>query len=337
MADRFLEILIPSEKAPQLREFIARHEAVESWRDPADGMAAFKLLVPAERVESVLDPLRSAFAGTEGFQVVVLAVEASLPKKEAPEEAGSEVSGAEEETTTVPQRVSREELYEDLSGFARVTRVYAYMVVLSTIVAAIGVARSNAAILIGAMVIAPLLGPNVALALATTLGDAALARRAVRATAVGLLLAIVVAFLAGFVVRIDPASPEVVARTEIGIGDLVLALAAGMAGALAFTSGVPATLVGVMVAVALLPPLVVFAMLLSAGHASQSLGALLLLISNIVCINLAGVATFLLQGVSPRTWWETQRSKRMSRRALVVWALLLVALVALVCLSRLSS
>ena len=92
------------------------------------------------------------------------------------------------------ERISREELYEDLSGYARITRIHLYMVVLSTIVAATGIARDSPTILIGAMVIAPLLGPNVALALATTLGDTGLARRAIRTTALGLGLAILVAF-----------------------------------------------------------------------------------------------------------------------------------------------
>ncbi|HUU84176.1 MAG TPA: TIGR00341 family protein [Phycisphaerae bacterium] len=336
MAERFIEIQVPAGRAAELRDLVARHEAVESWQEPGEDVKVFKLFVPAEQVESVLDPVQAAFGGSEEFRAVVLSVEATLPKRAVAEAGEGDVSAPEPAASQAPERVSREELYEDVSGYARITRVYLCMVVLSTIVAVIGISRNSPAILIGAMVIAPLLGPNVALSLATTLGDAGLARRAIRATASGLLLAVLVALLAGLVVPLEAASAEVVSRTEIGLGDLILALAAGAAGALAFTSGVSSTLVGVMVAVALLPPLVVFAMLLTGGHGHQSVGALLLLISNIVCINLAGVATFLVQGVSPRTWWETERSKRMSRRALGVWVALLVVLAGLICLSRFS-
>jgi uncharacterized hydrophobic protein (TIGR00341 family) len=336
MAERFIEILVPAERAAELHELIARDETVQSWHEPADLMSAFKLLVPAERVEAVLDPLQAAFAGDEGFRVVVLPVEAALPKRAEPEAAEPEAAPTQAETPTPPERISREELYEDLSGYARTTRVFLCTVVLSTIVAAIGVARNNPAIVIGAMVIAPLLGPNAALALATTLGDAGLAWRALKANGIGLLVALVVAVLAGLLLTISPDATEIASRTQIGPGDLVLALAAGIAGTLAFTSGVPSALVGVMVAVALLPPLVVFGMLLASGHLGPALGALLLLVCNIVCINLAGVATFLVQGVQPRRWWEAERSKRMARRALAIWVVLLFVVAVLILLSQLT-
>ena len=182
---------------------------------------------------------------------------------------------------------------------------------------------------------APLLGPNMALSLDTPLGDTKLASQALRTTVIGILLAAVVALACGFLLSIDPKSTEIASRTFVGPTDLVVALAAGIAGALAFSSGVAASLVGVMAAVALLPPLVVCSMLLAAGYTGESLGALLLL-CNVISINLAGVGTFLLQAVSPRHWWDADRSKRMSRRALAVWITLLVIVTVLISLSNLS-
>ena len=58
-------------------------------------MEAFKLLVPAERVESVLDPIQAKFGGAAGFRVVVLSVEASLPRKQAPKAGTAEITAAE--------------------------------------------------------------------------------------------------------------------------------------------------------------------------------------------------------------------------------------------------
>ena len=103
---------------------------------------------------------------------------------------------------------------------------------------------------------------------------------------------------------------------------------------LAFTTGVPTTLVGVMVAVALLPPLVTFGLLFGAGFWKDAWGALLLLLTNLVCINLAGVATFLVQGVRPLTWWETNKAKKATALAITLWAILLTALVLLIVLPR---
>jgi uncharacterized hydrophobic protein (TIGR00341 family) len=335
MAERLIEILVPAEKAEQMRELVRHTGVVESRHDTSAPVHLFTVQVPAERVESVLDPIEEAFGSIEGFHAFVLSLEAALPRAGDGEKPGGDTPGPppNEEAS----RISREELYSDLSEHARSSRVFLAMVALSTIVAAIGLARNNAAIVIGAMVMAPLLGPNMALSLATTLGDAKLAAQALRTIILGFGCAAVVALASGLLLSFDLDSNEIVSRTFVGATDVVVALAAGVAGGLAFTSGVPASLVGVMVAVALLPPLVVCGMLLARGTISASLGALLLLLCNVITINLAGVGTFLFQGVSPRSWWDVERSKRMSRRALAVWIMLLLIVVALIILSNLSS
>lgn len=104
------------------------------------------------------------------------------------------------------------------------------MVVLSSLVAAIGILRDNVAIIIGAMVIAPLLGPNVALSLATTLGDQKLGRTALKTTVVGILAALAVSVCLGIFIPLDATIYEVVSRTDVGFGDIALALASGTAG-----------------------------------------------------------------------------------------------------------
>ena len=103
----------------------------------------------------------------------------------------------------------------------------------------------------------------------------------------------------------------------MGYGDIVLALASGAAGALSFTSGVPGSLIGVMVAVALLPPLMVFGLLVGDGQFQMSLSAFLLLMTNVVCVNISGVAMFLAQGVRPNSWWEEKKQKSKHASQLV--------------------
>lgn len=110
----------------------------------------------------------------------------------------------------------------------------------------------------------------------------------------------------------------------VNLEHIVIALAAGSAGVLAFTRGVPATIVGVMVAVALLPPLVDVGLLLGAGYMQLAVGAAILTVTNLICINLAGVLTFLVQGVRPRSWWEEKKAKKATRIAIAVWLALLV-------------
>jgi uncharacterized hydrophobic protein (TIGR00341 family) len=208
------------------------------------------------------------------------------------------------------------------------------MVVLSTIVAAVGLYYDSVAIIIGAMVIAPLLGPNVALSLGTTLGDLSLLRGALLTALAGIASTVVLSAIIGALVQVNPASPEVASRNAVGLGDIAVALASGCAGALAFTTGVSATLIGVMVAVALLPPLVTFGLLLGGGHSAAAMGALSLFLMNLICVNLAGVMTFLVQGIRPAIWWERDRAVKATRIAIALWAALLAALVGMLLLRK---
>ena len=291
-----------------------------------EGSSSVRILVDTQRTEALADHLRERYHETD-LRLVLLAVEATIPPVDEPSDA--EAVG-EDAAPATPGRISREELHRDILQASRLTPVWAAMVFLSTVVAAVGLIRVDVAIIIGAMVIAPLLGPNMALALAVTLGDLDLARTAGRTIATGLLIAGAVSVLLGLAFPIDPSVADIADRTRAGLGDIALALSAGAAGTLAFTGGLPGAVVGVMVAVALLPPLAVAGLLAGAGYAESAVGALILVGTNVACINLAAVATFLIQKVRPRTWWEADRARGALKVAISAWLLLLVALAALI-------
>ena len=185
--------------------------------------------------------------------MVILPVEATLPRPEAePEPEATAASEQSPPAEKPPQRIGREELYEDIKDGARLSRVYMAMVVLSTIVAAIGLNHNSVAIIIGAMVIAPLLGPNVALSLGVTLGDLSLLRHGLLTALAGVAATLALSMLIGVLLQVSPATPEIASRSGVGFGDIAVALASGSAGALAFTTGVSAALIGVMVAVGMI-------------------------------------------------------------------------------------
>jgi len=182
--------------------------------------------------------------------------------------------------------------------------------VLSAIVAAGGLLQESVEFVIGAMVIAPLLGPNVAFGLAMVLGDLGLAWRAAKAAVSGFLIVIAVAAAIGLFVPADMANPLIIARTEIKLSDIALALAAGFAASLSYTTALLPALVGVMVAVALLPPLVVFALLLGNANWWAAGRALVLVLVNIVCINLAATSVFMLQQIRPKAANQAESRRR---------------------------
>lgn len=335
MALRLIELVVPETSGEALLRALEEQPLLERRQiGLANGETLVRLLLKAEQSESVLDRLEKNLGNNPANRILVLPVEATLPRPEPEPETAIEQPPAEQAPAGSCERISREELYEDISDAARCSRVYMAMVVLSSIVATIGLHHNSVAIVIGAMVIAPLLGPNVALALATTLGDGALARRALLAGVAGIATAVVLSVLVGALVEVDPTLSEVAARTRVNLGDIALALASGCSAALAFTTGLSATLIGVMVAVALLPPLVTFGLLLGGGHPGPAWAALLLFLVNFICVNLSGVVTFVVRGIRPATWWEKDRARKATRIAILWWALLLAALVATILLSR---
>ena len=332
MALRLIEMVLQEKEGAEVRELLKEHKVLEHRQVRlSGGEVLVRILLDAEQSESVLDLLEERYAGKDGNRVVILPVEATLPRAE-PEPAATPDQPLPEEKPA--ERISREELYEDIKDAARCSRVYLTMAVLSTVVAAIGLQHNSVTIIIGAMVIAPLLGPNMALALGTTLGDLSLVWRALRTGLAGNATTTVLSVIIGMLVRVDPALSEVAARTRAGMGDIALALASGCAGALAFTTGVPATLIGVMVAVALLPPLVTFGLLLGGGHSALAMGALSLFLVNLICVNLAGVGTFLVQGIQPLSWWEKDRAVKATRIAIGLWVVLLAGLGGMMLLLR---
>jgi uncharacterized hydrophobic protein (TIGR00271 family) len=158
-------------------------------------------------------------------------VEAVLPRLKPEAEEDTEAADPEDEKRG-KQRISREELYAKVSEGLGVSRVFLGMAILSAVVAAVGLLRNDVAVIIGAMVIAPLLGPNVAMSLATTLGDFELLRQALITNAAGLLAAFGLALCGGLLFTVDPTGPAIASRSHVGGGDILLALAAGAAGTL---------------------------------------------------------------------------------------------------------
>jgi uncharacterized membrane protein len=111
---------------------------------------------------------------------------------------------------------------------------------------------------------------------------------------------------------------------------MALALASGAAAALSLTTGLSSVMVGVMVAVALLPPAVTLGLMLGHGDIDLAAGAGLLLAINVVCINLASKVVFFVKGIRPRTWWEKERAQRAMIMYVLAWLLTLILLVLLI-------
>jgi len=332
MGLRLIEIILPWDQYGTIKELIEKQQIADVWYEKLeDSRLLIKILTPSEKSVDLLDILENRFSVLDQFRIIVMPVEASIPRPAKEEEEEEEKKPKEKPKVL---KISREELYSDLSDTTNLTWSYFVMVVLSTIVAAIGILKDNVIIVIGAMVIAPLLGPNVTFSLATTLGDIHLTRHSLRANFAGIFTALLLSILAGYFLSVDPTIPEIASRTNVDLGDIGLALASGSAGALAVTIGISTALVGVMVAVALLPPLVTLGLLIGSGHVSLAFDTTMLFMTNLICINLAGVLTFFIVGIRPLSWWEADRARKSTIIAIALWIFMLSLLIAILLVSQ---
>lgn len=315
---RLIECYIPDGLENELKNLLDPHEYLWISVDSLPGdpnLSLIRILTTVAWDEAVIDKLVDKFGVYKDFRIIVLKPETSVPLilKEDGEEALA--------------RLSRQELYHKLSDSAQFSREFLLMLVLSTIVAAVGLLKNDPAALIGAMVMAPMLGPNMALALGSTLADSMLVKRALLTLVKGMVIAVLVAVLVGLLLGVDPSVPAIASRTSVDVGSMLVALSAGAAGAVSAVTGAMAALVGVMVAVALIPPLAAAGMLIAGGYLRLALGAFLLFLANIIGINLASVVVFRMYGVAPSVWWEATRAKKAAIVSILVWAILLLLLV----------
>lgn len=329
MALRLVQVDVAADLADEAAGVLEEAGAAEVWRSTGGSMGTMvSAVMGAERTGRAVDLLHERLSTKGGVRALVLPLDAVLPRPAA--SLGRDEQRLERVSAAA---VSREEIYASVAGNAPMTPTFLAMTVLATIVAAIGLTTDNTAAVIGAMVVAPLLGPNMALALGLTLGDNPLVVRAVRSGLTALALTFLVATVLALWLDVDPSVRELSQRTSVGVADIVLALAAGAAGTLAYTSGAPTYLVGVMVAVALLPPTVASGLFLGNGLAAESLAAALLAAINSVTLVLASMLTFLAGGMRPRAWWQEEQARRSARRGAAILVALLLLLGGLIWLS----
>jgi uncharacterized hydrophobic protein (TIGR00271 family) len=214
----------------------------------------------------------------------------------------------------------RREIKTELSESSRPSFDFLLLVVLSCAIATSGLLTNSVAVIIGAMLVAPLMSPIIGLGLASITSDSKLLRTALGTLLVGALLAVLLSFIMSLINRFLPfislqdIPSEVIARTHPTPIDLVIALSGGLAAAYAMTrKNLSAALPGVAIATALMPPLSTVGIGLALVRWDIAGGAALLFLTNAVTIAFAAAFVFFIRGFNlgrrkndqklPRSLW----------------------------------
>jgi uncharacterized hydrophobic protein (TIGR00271 family) len=195
----------------------------------------------------------------------------------------------------------RVDVYKQVRRGARPKIDFFMMIGLAAGIAALGLLLSSPAVIIGAMLVAPLMSAIMGLGLGMIQADAKLLQLAGSATLRGMLLAIAMGLLAGLVLPDSEPTPEILSRTAPSLYDLGVALVSGLAGAYALCrKDVSSSLPGVAIAAALVPPLATIGIGAAWLDVEVAGGALVLFLTNLIAISAASGAIFFMLGFRPR-------------------------------------
>ncbi|CAD5967640.1 putative protein MJ1221 [Planktothrix tepida] len=191
------------------------------------------------------------------------------------------------------------QMRQDLMAESRPSFNYMILVITACLIATFGLLSNSTAVIIGAMLVAPIMLPLRGLAFGILENDQELSRCGIISIVVGTIVALILSITLGKIVGIEDFGSEVLARTEPNLIDLGIAVVAGgLSGFTKVEKGISDAVAGTAIAVALMPPLCVIGLTLSQGFYDLSYGATLLYLTNLIGIALACMIVFVLAGYS---------------------------------------
>lgn len=333
---RLVQVFVPRgelETVLETAESTGVDYAVSEETSHGEFEALVSIPVTPDAVEPLLDEFRSAGLSDPSYTVVT-AAETIVSERmaEFEPERGADTTAGSPGTGT---RISRDELEARAKDLAPAASTYFVLLVVSTIIATAGLVLDSAATIIGAMVVAPLMGPALAASVGVVVDDDELAARGVALQVAGLVVTVATAAVVGWLLRgtvlLPPGFditgvPQVRERITPNVLALFLALGSGVAGVVSLVRNVGSVLVGVAIAVALVPPAATAGLGIAWWHPTVVVTAGTLVLVNMLSINLAALILLWVVGYRPQ---ETNRIDRVYGRIRSRVAVLLIAIAVL--------
>lgn len=324
---RLVQVSVPKGKEETVRAVLEDNDieyvvTAETTDRTYDSLISFPL--PINAVEPILDELRDAGINDKDAYTVVLDVEAVISEDFFELQERYETNGADE------VQIAREELLTKAQELSPGTSTYIVMTIFSAVVATAGLLLDSPAIIVGAMVIAPLMGPAISASVGTVIDNQKLFSRGIRLQLAGIGLSVVSATLFSLLVKnayFIPPGLDITTITSIrsrltpDFLELVVALAAGAAAAVSLTAGVSTALVGALIAAAVVPPIAIVGIGIAWGLPMVVLGASILVLVNMVSINLSALAVLWVSGYRPEQWFSRNRAHSATIKRIGVLAL----------------
>jgi uncharacterized hydrophobic protein (TIGR00341 family) len=225
-----------------------------------------------------------------------------------------------------------ESILESTKRHIWVNKDFLNMAMIAGLVALAGLFLDNPVLIIGAMLLAPVLGPINAISVNICIGRL---KAAIRANvAILILIGAVIGVSAATTAIVSqfiflPTTGEILTRTKFELVNLAIVLLLGLAGGLALVTELSEILAGVAIAAALLPPAAVAGIELAIGNTSLFYGSLILVVASILGLTLGNVLAFVLKGIHPRRYYQREEAKKYTLYFAMALSTLIIILVLL--------
>ena len=269
------------------------YEIIERWQTCNEEGCSY-YFITTDQEQDFFDALEELTQENNDIKIIFETIESFIP-----EDNQIKKDKEKENCPSFFDITNRDEMINIVTNQSRLNGSYLILVFLSTIVATIALTSGNIAALIGAMVLTPLLGPNLALALATAVSDKKLLLKSVYCGISGFVLTFIVSYIVGHVMGKAADKSMVPLFVSYGFETIPLAVCAGVAATTLLLQGTLSPLIGVMVAVAFLPPIAMSGLSLSNGDYFNSLNSFLLFLVNLAAFNIAAKLVLLFAGIKP--------------------------------------
>ncbi len=306
-----MEVTVPRSAEDDVRELLSEYtEDITTSEVEKDDKTFIKFQFPVE--SDVIDDLSEDLKSDTDLKTGELTID--VLEQRAQIEKGKRRTGGS-------VALSVEEMYSKAFAFSQFETSSWALIGLAAGIAVAGLIMENMMIVIGAMVIAPILGPFLALSFGLTVGDRKIIQDSMFHAGASMAFSIVVALIASLLISsLLPPEPNPLMQLIANPGFLTipLSLLVGSAAALTFSTEHREALAGVAVAIALVPPAAVAGMALAMPDLSTFFDVSLVLLSNVTALILAGSITFKLRGITPSTYYRKKVSEQQLGRAVAV-------------------
>lgn len=341
MGYKIIEVLVEEKFVESIDKISKKNEIINTWKIfNQNNLIKYSMIVEEKNVEVIIDLISKKLGFDEEIEsandvtntMIIEPIDGFLPKIKSIED---NVEKSKKKNSKVVDRISTEEMFDDVLNASKLSQNFLLNVILASIVCSVGIIKRDVSILIAASAIAPFLGSIMGYSFSLSIGDNYLMKNSSKTLLFGMLLSMLIGTLIGFLWNYLPGTYRIdldqslFQEMKINQYTFILALASGASAALAVTAGTPTMMASFMLSVSMLPNITISGITLGNGFYKIFISSTLLLAINLICIIFTSQLIFAFKKIKPKTKEAVENSKDNNIVNIVYCIFVLIILIVL--------